>query len=127
MNIDRIVSPDVAPPTGAYCHVTVHGDTAYTAGQLGVDPASGELVEGGIVPEVHQTLANLDAVLRAVGSSLQRALKVNVYLADHDEWGEMNAAFAEHFPDGLPARTAVEVGPLAFDGRVEIDVVAARG
>ncbi|MGB2711443.1 MAG: Rid family hydrolase, partial [Conexibacter sp.] len=110
MSIDRIVSPDIAAPTGAYCHATVHGDTVYTAGQLGVDPGTGELVSGGIEAEVRQTLSNLDAVLRAAGSSLQQALKVNVYLVDHDEWAAMNAVFAEHFPGGLPARTAVEVG-----------------
>jgi 2-iminobutanoate/2-iminopropanoate deaminase len=126
MTVSRITAPDAAPPSGAYSHAVVHGDTVYSSGALPLDPATGALVAGGVGEQTRRTIANLDAVLRAAGSSLDRVLRATVYLVSRDDWAEMDAAFGEAFAHARPARTAIEVGPLAYGARVEIDVVAAR-
>jgi len=96
----------------------------FTAGQLGMDPATGALVEGGIGAECKQALENLKAVLEAGGSGLDRVLKVTVFLASIDEFGQMNEIYQEYFPAPHPARSAFEVTALPKGGRVEIEAVA---
>jgi 2-iminobutanoate/2-iminopropanoate deaminase len=124
MPIERITT-DAAPAAGAYSHAVAHGDVLYLSGQLPLTVA-GTLVEGGIEEQTRQVIANLDAVLQAAGSTLQQVLRATVYLVDRDDWAAMNEVFAAAFAGALPARTAIEVGPLAFGARVEIDVLAAR-
>jgi 2-iminobutanoate/2-iminopropanoate deaminase len=125
MPIERI-STDAAPSSsGAYSQAVAHGDVLYLSGQLPLD-ASGALVEGGVAEQTRQTLANAEAILHAGGSSLDRVLRATVYLVDREDWAAMNEVFAATFAGALPARTAIEVGPLAFGALVEIDIVAAR-
>lgn len=102
-----------------------HGDTVYVAGQGGIDPETGTVVEGGVVAETHQALRNLDAVLEAAGTSLDKALKVGLYLADMDDMAAVNEVYREYVTEPYPARTAVEVSAFAVDFAVEIDVIAA--
>jgi 2-iminobutanoate/2-iminopropanoate deaminase len=125
MPIERISTNAAPAASGAYSQGVVHGDVVYLSGQLPLD-ASGTLVEGGIVAETRQTFANAAAILEAAGSSLERALRVTVYLVDCEDWGAMNEVFSEIFSGALPARTAIEVGPLALGALVEVDVIAAR-
>ncbi len=99
----------------------------FTAGQLGMDPATGELVRGGIGPESQRALENLKAVLQAGGSSLERVVKVTVFLASMEEFAAMNQIYATFFKEPFPARSAFEVAALPKNGRVEIEAVAEIG
>jgi len=96
----------------------------FTSGNIGIDPATGKLVEGGIEAETRQALANLSAVLAAGGSSLERVLKTTVFLADMDDYAAMNQVYAEHFGQDPPARSAVQVVRLPGGAIVEIEAIA---
>ena len=112
------------PPTAAYSHAVRAGDTLYVTGQLGVDPATGRLVPGGVVAQTRQVMTNLGIVLSGAGTSLDRAVMARVYLASFADYEAMNAEYARHFAAGrLPARTTVGVTGLAHGGLVEIDLI----
>jgi 2-iminobutanoate/2-iminopropanoate deaminase len=96
----------------------------YTAGQVGLDPQTGELVPGGIEGQTRQALSNLAAVLEAAGTSLARVVKTTVFLQDMGEFAAMNAVYAEFFPANPPARSTVQVAALPRGARVEIECVA---
>jgi 2-iminobutanoate/2-iminopropanoate deaminase len=121
------VSTAAAPKAiGPYSQGIKAGDFLFTAGQAGVDPASGRLVEGGIAPQTRQALRNIQAILEASGSSLQRVVRCGVFLADLADFQAMNAVYAEFFPadKNPPARTTVQAAKLPMDALVEIDAVA---
>lgn len=103
----------------------VHGDVVYTSGQVGVDPETGELVEGGIRAETRRTMENVSAILEAAGASLDSAIKATVFLTDMSEFAEFNEVYSEFVDEPRPARSAVEVSALAGDYAVEIEMVAA--
>jgi len=96
----------------------------FTAGQLGLDPKTGQLVEGGIEAECRQALANVKAVLAAGGSGLDRVVKVTVFLQTMDEFGRMNEVYQTVFAPPYPARSAFAVAALPKGARVEIEAVA---
>lgn len=100
------------------------GHLVFTAGQLGLDPQTGELVPGGIEAETHQALINLKNVLEAAGTSLSHVLKTTVFLRDMGDFGRMNAVYGEFFTENFPARSAVQVAALPKGGAVEIEAVA---
>lgn len=106
-------------------HATVHNDTVYVAGQTGISPETGELVEGGTGAQTRQTMENIETILEAAGSSLSNLVDVTVYVRDMDEFDEVNEAYAEFVDEPYPARSAVEVSDLAEDFDVEIEAVAA--
>lgn len=116
---------DAPSPIGPYSQAIVHGDLVFCSGQLGLDPATGVLAVGA-VQQSRQALKNLEAVLKGAGSSLQKALKVTVYLTDLSCFSEMNEVYAQFFVPPYPARTAIQVSALPKGAAVEIDVVAAR-
>jgi len=121
------VSTVAAPqPVGPYSQAVVVGDTLYAAGQIGIDPQTGVLVEGGVEAETRQALENQRAVLRAAGFGLADVVLVQVYLADLADYAAMNEVYASTFGDPAPARTAVQVGALPKGARVEIQLVAVR-
>ncbi|MFB6160773.1 MAG: RidA family protein [Haloferacaceae archaeon] len=103
----------------------VHDGTLYTAGQVPKDPDTGAIVGEGIERQAERTFANLEAILEAAGTSLERALQVTVYLTDMDDYDAFNERYREWMPEPRPARTTVEVADLAVPVTVEIDVVAA--
>ena len=107
-----------------FSQATKHGDTIYVSGQVPVDPATGELVDGGIAEETEQIMENTAAILEAGGSSLDKLLKTQVFLTDIDDFEEFNEVYAEYISDPKPARSAVEVSDLAVDIAVEIDFIA---
>ncbi len=122
----REVRVDNAPaPIGPYSQAVVQGDLVFCSGQLGLDPATGKLSEDA-VEQARQALVNLESVLRGMGSSLHRALKVTVYLTDLSRFPEINQVYAGFFAPPYPARTAVQVSALPKGAAVEIDVIALR-
>lgn len=100
------------------------GDWVFASGQLGNDPKTGALAPGGIRAETRQVCENLKAILEAAGSSLDRVVKVTIYMKDVDELAEMNEIFSTYFPVDPPARTTFECARLIRDARVEIEAIA---
>jgi 2-iminobutanoate/2-iminopropanoate deaminase len=123
----RIVRTDQAPAPfqGApYSQGIVHGDLVFVSGQLGVDPQSGETVEGGIGAQTERVLQNVAAVLDAAGSSLQNVLNVSIFLVDLGDFAAMNEVYAKHVGPDFPARATVQIGALPPGALVEIAVTA---
>jgi len=121
----KIVVSDKAPKAiGPYSIAVQTGQMVYTAGQIGLDPATGEIVPGGIEAETRQVLTNLKNVLEASGSSLGDVVKTTVFLRDMADFAKMNAIYGEFFNQQPPARTTVAVAGLPKGGTVEIDAVA---
>jgi 2-iminobutanoate/2-iminopropanoate deaminase len=121
------VSTDDAPVNEdlPFSQAIVHGDTVYVSGQVGIDPATGDVVDGGIQAETRRTMENVGAILEAAGTSLDNVVKTTVFLDDVDDFAAFNEAYGEFVDDPLPARSAFEVGDLAIDIAVEIEVIAA--
>jgi 2-iminobutanoate/2-iminopropanoate deaminase len=113
-------------PLGPYSQAIVAGDFVFCAGQIGVDPASGRLVTGGVVAELEQALANLEAVLAAAGSGLDAVVKTTVFLTDLGAGPSVNALWAARLPEPLPARSTVGVTALPAGALVEIEAIAVR-
>ena len=121
------VRTSLAPaPVGAYPHARRVGNLLFLSGQLGRD-SSGRVVPGGIAAETQQTMENIKAALARHGSSLDRVVKATVFLADMDEWAEMNRVYVTYFPEHLPARSALGANGLALGARVEIECIAVVG
>ena len=121
----EIIMSDKAPKAiGPYSVATKFGDLIFTAGQMGFDPQTGELVSGGIEAETRQALTNVKNVLEAAGSSLGNVLKTTVFLRDINDFARMNAVYAEFFKEDCPARSAFQVAALPKGGAVEIETVA---
>ena len=122
-----VVGTDQAPKAiGPYSQAIVAGDTIYTAGQVALDPKTGELVGKTTAEQAEQVMKNLAAVLEAAGSSLQNVVKTTVYLADLADFAVMNEVYAKHFGSHKPARSTVQAARLPKDARVEIDAVAVK-
>lgn len=126
-NMVEKVSTDDAPQNEElpFSQAIVHGDTVYTSGQVGINPETGEIVDGGIQSETQQTMENISAILEAAGTSLDNAIKATVFLNDINDFAEFNEVYSEYVDEPLPARSAFEVGDLAIDIAVEIEMVAA--
>jgi 2-iminobutanoate/2-iminopropanoate deaminase len=105
----------------------VAGGFVYASGQIPIDPATGQFVEGGVREQTAQVLRNLSQVLEAAGSSLARVVKTTVFLADMNDFAAMNETYGEFFSQEPPARSTVQAARLPRDARVEIDVVALAG
>lgn len=120
-----VVTTDQAPKAiGPYSVAIKAGPFVFTSGQLGLEPASGALVEGGVEAETRQALTNLRHVLEAAGSSLSLVVKTTVFLRDINDFARMNAVYGEFFTQDPPARSAVQVAALPKGGAVEIEAVA---
>lgn len=125
MSEKHVVEAKDAPQAIGPYSAAVKTDTmVFTAGQLGVDPGSGEFSSGNIQSQTRQALENLRAVLLAAGSSLTNVIKTTVFLRDMDEFKAMNEVYAEFFKEEYPARSAVQVARLPKDAAVEIEAVA---
>lgn len=120
-----ISSPEAPAAIGPYSQAVRHGRYVWTAGQVGLDPATGELVSTDVAEQTRQVLANLSAVLTAAGCSLADVVKTTVFLTDMADFAAMNAVYAERFPDPAPARSTVAVAGLPRAARVEIEALAA--
>lgn len=120
-----VISTEHAPAAvGAYSQAIRAGDLVFTAGQLGIDPATGEFSAPDVSGQAEQALANLAAILEAADSGLDRLVKVTVFLADIEDWPALNDVYARVIPAPYPARSAFAVKDLPKGGRVEIEAVA---
>jgi len=125
MSDKQIVVSNRAPAAiGPYSVANRIGNLVFTAGQLGLDPDTMELVPGGIEAETRQALTNLKFVLESAGSSLNSVVKTTVFLKDINDFGSMNKVYGEFFTENFPARSAVQVAALPKDGVVEIEAIA---
>jgi len=121
----QAIQTDAAPAAiGTYSQAIRHNDTVYVSGQIPLDPATGEIVDG-IDAQITQVFDNLKAVAEAAGSDLARALKVTVFLTDLGHFAKVNEAMTKYFSQPYPARAAVEVSGLPKGSLVEADAVLA--
>ena len=121
----QVVSTDGAPKAiGPYSQGIVAHGFVFTAGQIALDPASGEVVPGGIAEQTARVMENLRAILMAAGSGLDRVVKTTVFLADMADFAAMNEVYARAFADHKPARSTVAAAGLPRGVRVEIEAVA---
>jgi 2-iminobutanoate/2-iminopropanoate deaminase len=119
------VSTEKAPKAiGPYAQAIIANGFVYTAGQIPLDPQTGNIVEGGIKQQTRQVMENLQAVLEAAGSCLNQVLKATVFLKNIGDFAPMNEIYAEYLGDAKPARSTVAVAELPRDALVEIDLVA---
>jgi reactive intermediate/imine deaminase len=118
-----IQTPNAPDAIGTYSQAVRHGDTVYLSGQIPLDPATMELVDGGIGARIHQVFRNLRAVAEAAGGSLDDVVKLNVFLTDLGHFAEVNTIMAEYFSEPYPARAAIGVAALPRGADVEMDAV----
>lgn len=124
---EAISTTDAPAAVGPYSQAIRTGELVFTAGQLGIDPRSGELAGDGVAQQAERAIANLEAILVAAGSGLANLVKVTVFLADIDEWSAVNEVYARLIPQPFPARSAFAVKDLPRGARVEIEAVATVG
>ncbi len=121
----RTVATEQAPKAiGPYSQAIIWNGLVFLSGQIPLDPATNQLVEGDVARQTARVLDNIQAVLEASGSSLERVLKTTVYLKDMSDFPRMNEVYGRYFPSNPPARATVEVSRLPRDVRVEIDAIA---
>ena len=120
----QIISTGKGPKAlGPYSQAVKANGFLFTAGQGPLDPATGKLVEGDIAAQTERVMENLKAIVEAAGSSLDRAVKANVYLKDMQDFAAMNQVYGRYFPQNPPARTTIQAARLPLDIGVEIDLV----
>jgi 2-iminobutanoate/2-iminopropanoate deaminase len=122
--IENIHTNDAPQAIGPYSQAVKAGGFVFASGQIPLDPASMQIVDGDVRIQAARVLENLQAVLEAADTSLERVVKTTVFLADMDDFAAMNEVYATFFGATRPARSTVEVARLPRDARIEIDVVA---
>ena len=122
--MDYVATENAPKAIGPYSQAVKANGLVFTSGQIALDPATGNLVEGSFEDQVHRVFRNLDAVLREAGSSFDRVLKATVYVSDLANFAALNTIYAEYFGSHKPARTTIEASGLPKGGLVEIDLVA---
>lgn len=122
--IERVQTDRAPAAIGPYSQGLVSGGFVFTAGQIPLDPGTGEIVGGDIASQTARVLDSLRAILEAGGSSFGRVVKTTVYLADMNDFAAMNEVYARYFGDHAPARSTVQAARLPKDVRVEIDAIA---
>ena len=123
--MEKVLTPNAPQPAGHYSQAIVHNGLVYVAGQLAIDPATGERKLASIEEQTEQTLKNVAAILEAAGSDLQHVLKMTVYISDIDLWGAVNETYARVFGDHRPARAIIPVKDLHYGFQIEIEAIAA--
>ena len=121
----KVIKTTKAPAAiGPYNQAIQVGNLVYTSGQIPIDPATGNFVEGGIKEQTRQSLLNVKAILEEAGLTMSDVIKTTVFMADMNNFSDMNAVYSEFFPEPYPARSAVAVKTLPKGALVEIEVVA---
>ena len=121
----KVIKTTKAPAAiGPYNQAIQVGNLVYTSGQIPIDPATGNFVEGGIKEQTRQSLLNVKAILEEAGLTMRDVIKTTVFMADMNDFSDMNAVYSEFFPEPYPARSAVAVKTLPKGALVEIEVVA---
>lgn len=123
----KAISTKKAPDAiGPYSQAIQVGDFVFASGQIPIDPATGVLVEGGIKEQTRQSLNNVKAILKEVGLTMSNVVKTTVFMADMNDFADMNSVYAEFFTEPFPARSAVAVKTVPKGALVEIEVVAEK-
>jgi len=125
MTKTQITSTELAPPVGPFSQGTRMGAFIFLSGQVGQDPATGKVVEGGVAAEAERVLANFAAVLRAAGKSFDDVVRVGIFLTSMGDFATVNAIYAKQFTKPYPARTTVAVAALPLGASVEMDMIVA--
>ena len=121
----KVLSTTKAPAAiGPYSQAIQVGNLVYTSGQIPIDPATGAFVEGGVKEQTRQSLLNVKAILEEAGLTMRDVVKTTVFMADMNDFGDMNAVYAEFFAEPYPGRSAVAVKMLPKGALVEIEVIA---
>ena len=121
----EVIATENAPRAiGPYSQAIRANGFIFVSGQIPIDPATQKIVEGGVAQQTERVISNLEAILKAAGSSLDKVVRTGVYLKDMGEFAAMNDVYERYFPQNAPARSTVEVARLPKDVRVEIDVIA---
>lgn len=125
MNEKQAITTDKAAlPVGPYSQAIQAGGFVFVAGEKGIDPKTGKIVDGGIAAETRQTLENVKAILEAAGLTMDHAVRSVVYMTDMGQFAEMNAVYAEYFTADPPGRSCVQVVALPAGAHVEIEITA---
>ncbi len=123
----KTINTNLAPKAiGPYSQAIKVGNFVYTSGQLPIDPSTGAFPEGGIKEQTRQSLSNVKAILEEAGLTMADVVKTTVFLADMNDFADMNSVYAEFFSEPYPARSAVAVKTLPKNAMVEIEVVAFK-
>ena len=123
MSKTAVTSPELTPPVGPFSQAIEVGGFLYFSGQVGQEPATGKVVEGGIAAETERVFRNLAAILEAAGRSFDDVVRAGVYLTNISDFVAMNGIYAKHFNQPFPARTTIGVAALPLGACVEIDLV----
>lgn len=126
MEIKQINTKKAPKAIGPYVQANKVGEFIFCSGQLGINPETGKLVEGGVLEEAKQVFKNIQAVLEEAGSSMNHVVKTLVLLKDISDFVEVNKIYAEQFNDVLPARSAFQVADLPLNANIEIEVIAVE-
>lgn len=119
-----VISSDRAPAAlGPYSQAIQNGNLLFLSGQLGIDPGTGKMVEGGVEAQAEQALKNIDAILEAGGASFKNVVKTTVFLKSMNDFAKVNKIYAQSFTDNPPARSCVAVAQLPLDALVEIECI----
>jgi 2-iminobutanoate/2-iminopropanoate deaminase len=124
MNKQAIFTEDAPPAVGPYSQAIRSGDLLFLSGQIGINPESKTLVEGGVEAEAFQIFKNIKAVLKEAGAELKHVIKATVFLTDMGDFKKVNDIYAQHFEAPFPARSAVAVKELPLYVNIEIEVIA---
>lgn len=123
----NVISTDKAPAAiGPYSQAIEVNGMIYTSGMIPIDPSTGELVTGSVEAQAEQAISNLEALLAASGSSIEKAVKTVVFISNMDDFGKINEVYAKHFKEPYPARSCVQVARLPKDVAIEIEAVAVK-
>ncbi len=123
----KIISTDKAPAAiGPYSQAVEAGGMVYTSGMIPINPATGELVTGSVEEQAEQAISNLEALLEAAGSSIEKTVKTVVFIRDMEDFAKINEIYAKHFKEPYPARSCVQVARLPKDVAIEIEAVAEK-
>ncbi len=121
---DAIRTATAPAAIGPYSQAVKAGGLVFVSGQIPLDPATGQMVQGDIATQTHRVFTNLREILTAAGSSLDKVVRSTVYLADMGDFAAMNEVYGGYFTAPAPARSTIQAGKLPKDARVEIDVIA---
>jgi 2-iminobutanoate/2-iminopropanoate deaminase len=125
MKITHVHTQDAPTPGGHYSQAVVYNGMVFVAGQISIDPRTGEKMLGSIEEQTEQALKNVGEILKAANSDLSRVLKMTVYVSDIDLWGRVNEVYARVMGEHRPARAVIPTGELHYGFLIEIDAVAA--
>lgn len=123
----KVIKTDMAPKAiGPYSQAIMVGDFLFASGQIAINPATGEIVEGGIEAQTRQVMENVKNILQAAGMDFSNVVKTTVFITNMDDFGKVNEIYANYFGENPPARSCVEVSRLPKGALIEVEVIAHR-